>query len=101
METTATTVEAAVAKLAATKAEHRRILEVIAADAGMAPATRQALVLHLLEEEDEQLARIAALSGGGAAAPAPASAAARPGLSVGPLRREAPGPRHLGASPPR
>ncbi len=62
------TVEAAVAKLAATKAEHRPILSIISADTGMAAATRKALVLHLLQEEDEQVARIAALAGGGGAA---------------------------------
>lgn len=96
METTSTTVEAAVAKLAATKAEHRPILSIISSDTGMAAATRKALVLHLLQEEDEQVARIAALAGGGGAA-APASAdvaeaatssrgAPNKGLTVGSLR---------------
>lgn len=93
MEPTSATVEAAVAKLAATKAEHRPILSIISADDGMAAATRKALVLHLLQEEDEQVATIAALAGGGASALAePAEAAVssqgapNKGLTVGSLR---------------
>lgn len=70
MESTSPTVEAAVAKLAATKAEHRPILALISSDTGMAAATRKALVLHLLQEEDEQVARIVELAGGPAAADA-------------------------------
>lgn len=92
MEPTSATVEAAVAKLAATKAEHRPILAIISADDGMAAATRKALVLHLLQEEDEQVATLAALTGGAAAPAEPAEApvssqgAPNKGLTVGSLR---------------
>jgi hypothetical protein len=94
-DSTSATVEAAVAKLAATKAEHRPILAIISTDPGMAAATRKALVLHLLQEEDEQVARIAALAGGGAAAASDVAAEAggassqgapNKGLTVGSLR---------------
>jgi hypothetical protein len=77
----------AISALIATKAEHRRILMQIAADPGMTPATRQQLIDHLYTEEDEHLARIAALVGG-----APGEHAA--GFTVGSLRVEAlPPPR--------
>src|SRR5262245_25247081 len=77
----------AVAKLAAAKAEHRKILQQVAADPGMAPETRTALIEHLWLEEDEHVRRIAALAG------APAAAAEghegrgdSPRLTVGSLR---------------
>lgn len=75
------------------KDEHRELLRVIGGDAGMAPETRQALLAHLLEEEDELMARIAAASAPGADAPAPGAGAPAcgpraPRLTVGSLRRE-------------
>jgi hypothetical protein len=57
-----------IAKLAALKAEHRPILEQIAADPGMAAETRRTLLVHLMEEEDEY---VAAALGGASAGPAP------------------------------
>jgi hypothetical protein len=87
----------AVAKLAATKAEHRKILQTVAGDPGMAPETRQTLIEHLYQEEDEQVRRIASLLGGGGGATESAPGEGgddRPTLTVGSLRREAlPGPR--------
>lgn len=67
------------------KQEHRQLLAVIAADPGMAPATRKELLDHLLEEEDELVARIAAAAGGGNSSQRPA------GLTVGSLRAAHPG----------
>lgn len=66
-----------IAKLAATKAEHRPILMQVSADAGMSPETRQQLVAHVLEEEDELIANLQAQS---------ADAAPTRAWTVGPLR---------------
>ena len=77
----------AVAKLAATKAEHRKILQQVAGDPGMTPETRRTLIEHLYQEEDEHVRKIAALAGGEAADEA--AGEHRPGLTVGSLRREA------------
>lgn len=95
METDAgSTLPDAVAKLAATKAEHRKILQTVAGDAGMAPETRQTLIEHLYQEEDEQVRRIASLAGGKAPPAGGEGADDRPTLTVGSLRREPPmGPR--------
>jgi hypothetical protein len=67
------------------KQEHRELLAVIAADPAMAPATRSALLDHLLQEEDELVARIAAAAGGSTSSPRPAA------LTVGSLRAIDPG----------
>lgn len=92
-EASADTLESAIFGMQALKTEHAPILAQIARDAGMSPETRATLIAHLLEEEDEKLARIAAAAGvapqRGRAAAAPhaadeASPAAR--LSVGSLR---------------
>ena len=53
----------AIAGMQALKAEHAPILAQLARDPGMAPETRALLVTHLLEEEDEKLAGIAAAAG--------------------------------------
>lgn len=82
-----TTLETAVEELVKTKQEHREIIDVIADDAGMAPATRKALLLHLLAEEDERVAAISEAAGGAPSAPRPKS-----GLTVGSLRGEPAGP---------
>jgi hypothetical protein len=77
--------DAAVARMRATKAEHRRLLDVIASDTGMTPETRRVLVSHVLDEEDEQLDRIAGAATGEGG---PAGPPRRGGLSVGSLRAE-------------
>ena len=56
----ATSLEGAIAGMQALKSEHAPILAQLARDAGMSPDTRALLVAHLLEEEDEKLATIAA-----------------------------------------
>jgi hypothetical protein len=80
------------------KEEHRALAEVIGSDPGMSPRTRKALLDHLLEEEEELAARIAAASPKGAPA---RSAARRSGLTVGSLRIERSGnpgtPARLGS----
>lgn len=86
----------AIAALAEVKAEHRKILHDVVADPGMTPETRLTLVEHLYAEEDEHVARIAALAAG----PAPAAEAghAPRGFTVGSLRAEAAGaPAMLGS----
>lgn len=49
--------------MVALKNEHQPLLSRIAADGGMEPATRVALIEHVLEEEAEHLKRIVALTG--------------------------------------
>lgn len=89
----------AVAALERLKAEHRDLLLRIAADAGMEPGTRTALIEHVLDEEDEKIAQIAELAGGGGS-PGP-SRSGRGGLTVGSLRPDTlpgqPGSRTLGS----
>ena len=84
---------AAIDSLAAAKAEHGQLIQTIAADAGMDPATRAELMAHINEEETEKLARIQAAAASVEAPPpppaaAPTAAPARPGLglTVGSLR---------------
>jgi hypothetical protein len=91
--------EGAVQAMQGLKAEHRDLLAKIAADPGMEPSTRAALVEHVLEEEDEQLAEIASLTGADAPAraeePPARKPASRPGsghLTVGSLRPAEPVP---------
>jgi len=96
-------IDEAVAELANTKAEHRPLVETIAGDAGMDPATRRELLTHLYEEEEEHMAEIqAALGAAGAAAAAPAAGPpSGKGLTVGCLQaqHQQPGadPRVLGS----
>ena len=89
--------EGAISGMQALKAEHAPILAQIARDPGMSPETRATLIAHLLEEEDEKLAAIAAEAGVRARGPArgasapPAGRGAHPArLTVGSLR-DAPG----------
>lgn len=91
--------EQAVRGMQSLKAEHRELLERIASDAGMEPETRRALITHVLEEEDEKLARIAELTGSSAPAPTPSPApSGRARLSVGSLRAPDDRPRsHRGS----
>jgi hypothetical protein len=76
-----------VLKMQALKAEHRELLTLIGRDRGMAPETRQALLSHLMEEEDELVQQIAAAAPG-ASDSARATHAERPRLTVGSLRAE-------------
>jgi hypothetical protein len=87
--------EQAIARLTTLKQEHGPLLATIAADPGMEPATREKLIAHLYEEEDEALARIRAAASARAAPSGAAAPSTR--LSVGSLRVDpAPPP---GASP--
>lgn len=74
----------AVARLAHLKAEHRGLVRRIAADPGMTPETRTALLEHVAEEEEEAVAALQALVGD--ASPG----APEQGLTVGSLRSEEP-----------
>lgn len=92
---------AAIDALVDVKAEHRKILHDVVADPGMTPETRLTLVEHLYAEEDEHLARIAALAGD-APAPAAPTAPATPvepphGFTVGSLRQDTTPPATLGS----
>jgi hypothetical protein len=88
---------AAIAALASLKDEHRPLLMRIAADGGMEPETRTALVQHVLEEEDEKVAALVSLARAAPAAPAVAPTRVT-GLTVGSLRAERPMPgRTLGS----
>jgi hypothetical protein len=88
----------AIAALAEDKAEHRKILHDVVADPGMTPETRLTLVEHLYAEEDEHVARIAALAAAPGPAPAAESGDAPRGFTVGSLRAEAAGaPAMLGS----
>jgi hypothetical protein len=84
--------ESAISGMQALKTEHAPILAQIARDAGMSPETRATLIAHLLEEEDEKLARIAAAAGlgapltAGAAHGMPAASSSASRLTVGSLR---------------
>jgi hypothetical protein len=75
--------------LAALKAEHRPLVAQIARDAGMSPETREMLLLHLNEEEEERVGQVQALTGAGPGA-THADHALR--LTVGSLRGAAPPP---------
>lgn len=94
-----------IAKLQALKQEHASLLHHIVADAGMNPDLRRHLVEHIHEEEDEHVAKIAALTAGqgelGAHAPVSQPAPAAPsGLTVGSLRPSPPsgeGPGSVGS----
>lgn len=89
----------ALAGLAALKDEHRPLLAQIARDAGMSPQTREMLLLHLNEEEEERIGQAVALLGGGAGAAAGVADRA-PRLTVGSLR-EQPGGEPLQPLAPR
>lgn len=74
-----------VEKMQSLQAEHRELLAVIEGDRGMAPETRQALVSHLMEEEDELARQIAQASPQSRES---SPAADRPRLTVGSLRSD-------------
>jgi len=83
-ESTPSSLSEAVARLQALRAEHRELAATIASDPGMAPETRQALLTHLRDEEDERISTVARLTG--AARPDAAAPSPRGGLTVGSLR---------------
>ena len=68
------------------KPEHRAILATIVADAGMAPATLETLVEHLLEEEDPRLQVALRRVRSGKPLAVVSAVLARPGSTVGSLR---------------
>jgi hypothetical protein len=74
-----------VKNIARLKPEHRDLLRTLLADAGMAPATLEVLVEHLLEEEGPALQQVVARTKLGVSA-ALASSAVRSGTTVGDLR---------------
>lgn len=77
--------EVAVHNIARLKPEHGVLLKQLLADPGMAPATLEVLVEHLLEEEGPALQQIVARTKLGVSA-ALASSTVRPGTTVGDLR---------------
>jgi hypothetical protein len=74
-----------VQNIARLKPEHGVLLRTLIADPGMAPATLEALVEHLLEEEGPALQQIVARAKLGVSATL-ASSTLRPGVTVGDLR---------------
>ena len=70
------------------KPEHRALLLTLVADTGMAPATLETLVEHLLEEEDPRLGVALRRVRSGSPVAVVSSALARPGATVGSLRVE-------------
>ena len=77
--------EVAVHNIGRLKPEHGELLRTLLADPGMAPATLEALVEHLLEEEGPALQQVVARAKLGVSA-ALASSTVRPGVTVGDLR---------------
>jgi hypothetical protein len=77
--------EVAVHNIARLKPEHGELLRTLLADTGMAPATLEVLVEHLLEEEGPALQQVVARAKLGVSA-ALASSTVRPGATVGDLR---------------
>ena len=77
--------EVAVHNIARLKPEHGELLRTLLADPGMAPATLEVLVEHLLEEEGPALQQVVARAKLGVSA-ALASSTVRPGATVGDLR---------------
>lgn len=78
----------AIRNLRSLKPEHQELLRTLLDDPGMASATLETLVEHLLEEEDARLTHaLARVKAGHASVEAASSAAAqRPGATVGSLR---------------
>lgn len=70
------------------KPEHQSLLATLVADAGMAPATLETLVEHLLDEEDPRLGVALRRVRSGASFAAVSGALARPAATVGSLRAE-------------
>ncbi|GAB4201443.1 MAG: hypothetical protein OHK0013_13450 [Sandaracinaceae bacterium] len=77
--------EVAVQNIARLKPEHRDLLRTLLADGGMAPATLEVLIEHLLEEEGPALQQVVARAKLGVSA-ALAGSALRAGATVGDLR---------------
>lgn len=75
------------------KPEHQALLATLVADVGMAPATLETLVEHLLEEEDPRLQVALRRVRSGSPVSVVSNAAHRPGSTVGNLRVERPSPQ--------
>lgn len=83
----------AIRNLSSLKPEHQELLRTLLGDAGMASATLETLVEHLLEEEDSRLQHmLARVKAGHASVETASSAVARPGATVGSLRADRGGP---------
>ncbi|AKF10387.1 hypothetical protein [Sandaracinus amylolyticus] len=79
----------AIRNLSALKPEHQQLLRTLLADAGMATATLETLVEHLLEEEDTRLqTALSRVKAGHSTVEAASAASARRGATVGSLRTE-------------
>ncbi|WP_236518753.1 hypothetical protein [Sandaracinus amylolyticus] len=79
----------AIQNLSSLKPEHQQLLRTLLADSGMAAATLETLVEHLLEEEDTRLqTALSRVKAGHSSVEAASAASARPGSTVGSLRVE-------------
>lgn len=79
--------QVAIRNLSSLKPEHQELLRALLGDTGMAPATLETLVEHLLEEEDGRLQHaLARVKAGHASVETASAAASRPGATVGSLR---------------
>jgi hypothetical protein len=72
--------------LSTLKLEHQHLLNTLLADTGMASATLESLVEHLLEEEGPQLRDALTRAKAGASVQPPLPSIARTGTTVGSLR---------------
>lgn len=87
----------AIRNLSSLKPDHQELLRTLLADAGMASATLEALVEHLLEEEDTRLQHaLARVKAGHASVETVSAACERPGATVGSLRLDDDGPVNSG-----
>lgn len=86
----------AIRNLSSLKPEHQQLLRTLLADAGMATATLETLVEHLLEEEDARLQHtLARVKAGHVTVDVASGASQRPGATVGSLRSTAGSPGDL------
>jgi hypothetical protein len=77
----------AIRNLTSLKPEHQQLLRTLLGDAGMAKATLETLVEHLLEEEDARLQHtLARVKSGHASVETASGASTRAGATVGSLR---------------
>ncbi|MDQ3037183.1 MAG: hypothetical protein M3Y87_32620, partial [Myxococcota bacterium] len=80
----------AIRNLSSLKPEHQQLLRTLLGDAGMASATLESLVEHLLEEEDARLQHtLARVKAGHTTVEVASDARQRPGATVGSLRADA------------
>lgn len=77
----------AIRNLSSLKPEHQELLRTLLGDTGMAPATLESLVEHLLEEEDARLQHtLARVKAGHVSVETATDAGQRAGATVGSLR---------------